>query len=309
MKQQFEPVIKWSGSKRTVAPTLAKLFVPAPRFYDPFVGSGALLPYRKAREAVAGDIIPELIALWELIQKDPDLVALGYTARWQRRQKEGHTAFYAIRDSFNANRDPLDLLFLSRTCVNGLIRFNSDGEFNNSLHHTRPGIAPSRLRKVIMLWNRIIQGVTFKTADYRENTAPVQRGDLVFLDPPYACNRGRYRPQTFDLDAFFEELDRLNRIGARWVLTFDGQAGDRVYEGGVPQDVFRHRLAVVTGNSPFTRLMGTAIDAVTESVYLNFDPPSEAVAQFRQLRPEPFRSGNTQDVQQYALFAGDELHS
>lgn len=309
MNEQLEPVIKWSGSKRAIAAALGKLFVPAERFYDPFVGSGALLPFGKGRRIVAGDIIPELIALWQLIQKDPDHVASAYASRWQRRQKEGHAAFYAIRDSFNTTRDPLDLLFLTRTCVNGLVRFNSAGEFNNSLHHTRPGIAPSRLRKVILLWHRIIQRVTFTAADYRETLASVQRGDVVFLDPPYAWNRGRYRPQTFNVDAFFGELDRLNRIGAKWVLTFDGRAGNRIYEGGVPADLYRHRLAVATGNSPFTRLMGMALDAVTESVYLSFHPSREAFGQFRELRREPLRRGRRQDVQQYPLFAGDELHS
>lgn len=309
MSQQFEPVIKWSGSKRAIASALAKLFGTAGHFYDPFVGGGALLPYRPTRTAVAGDIIPELIELWQLIQKNPDLVSSGYAKRWQLLRKEGYTAFYAIRDSFNADRDPLDLLFLTRTCVNGLIRFNSDGEFNNSLHHTRPGIAPERLRKVILLWNQIVRGVVFKTADYRETLEPVKRGDLVFLDPPYACNRGRYRRENFDVNAFFGELDRLNRTGARWILTFDGQAGNRVYESSVPQELYRQRFAAPTGNSPFTRLMGMAVDAVTESVYLNFDPPREAFGQFGQLRGNPSSFGVGENVDQYALLAGDESHS
>jgi DNA adenine methylase len=309
MSQQLEPVIKWSGSTRAIASALSKLFGTAGQFYDPFVGGGALLPYRTTRTAIVGDIIPELIGLWQLIQGDPELVSAGYARRWQRLQKEGHKAFYAIRDSFNAKRDPLDLLFLTRTCVNGLIRFNSDREFNNSLHHTRPGIAPERLRRITLLWNQIVRGIAFRTADYRETLESVKRGDLIFLDPPYACNRGRYRREAFDVDAFFGELDRLNRIGARWILTFDGQAGNRVYEGGVPQGLYRQRLAVSTGNSPFTRLMGTALDAVTESVYLNFNPPGEALGQFNQLRgyPSSFRDG--ENMNQYAFLAGDELHS
>jgi DNA adenine methylase len=309
MNQKFEPVIKWPGSKRAIAPALGTLFVSTERFYDPFVGGGALLPYRRAPQAVAGDIIPELIALWQLIQKDPDYVALGYTSRWQRLRKEGYTAYYAIRDSFNTSRDPLDLLFLTRTCVNGLVRFNYAGKFNNSFHHTRPGIAPGRLRKVIILWNRIIQGVTFKAADYRETLTSVRRGDFVFLDPPYACNRGRYQPQTFDVDGFFEELDRLNRIDAKWVLTFDGRAGNRSYEGKIPRDLYRHRLTILTGNSPFTRLMGTALDAVTESVYLNFDPPPEALRQFLEFQSYPRGRRKRNDVERHPLFVRGKLYS
>lgn len=307
MRREFEPVIKWSGSKRSIAQVLARLFPRTERFFDPFVGGGAILPYVEAPETTAGDIIPELIALWQLIQQHPEDVAVGYSERWRRRQTEGHTAYYDIRDSFNATRNPVDLLFLSRTCVNGLIRFNASREFNNSLHHTRPGIAPARLRLVIERWSRRIQSVTFRVADYRETLSDAKRGDLAFLDPPYACNRGRYRPDQFDLKAFFEELERLNRIDARWVLTFDGHAGSRIYEGGIPSGLYRHHLAVPTGNSPFTRLMGTAIDLVTESVYLNFDPPAEAFAQLNQLGPKPRSRRSGENVKQYGLFSGREL--
>jgi DNA adenine methylase len=289
MSYDFEPVIKWSGSKRSVAPLLGRLFPSGARFFDPFVGGGAILPFRSSETAVAADVIPELIALWQLIKKDPAGVADGYAARWHRLQTEGHTAFYDIRAAFNERREPLDLLFLTRTCVNGLIRFNSNREFNNSLHHTRPGISPDRLRRTLHRWNRNLTGVSFKSADYRETLSEVKPGDVVFLDPPYACNQGRYRPDAFDVREFFDELGRLNRIDACWVLTFDGTAGDRVYEGGVPEGLAKLRFALPTGNSPFTRLMGTTLDAVVESVYLNFDPSRRALVEIAQLGANPER--------------------
>lgn len=280
----LEPVIKWSGSKRSIAPIASTLLPPAKRYIEPFVGGGSMLPFRTSRTAVAGDEIVELIDLWMMIRDNPELTAKEYQARWNRMQQEGYTAYYVIRDSFNSTRNPHDLLFLSRTCVNGLIRFNKNREFNNSLHHMRPGIAPERLRKIIFQWSRAVQGVQFVAADYRETLAYVQRGDVVFLDPPYAGTKGRYIPQEFKFNEFYNELRRLNMIGAKWILTLDGTAGSRTYDAIISPDIYNVRLAIPTGNSPFTKLMRTGVDPVRESMYLNFEPSTEMFGQFVQFR-------------------------
>lgn len=269
------PVIKWSGSKRPIAYAISKLMPSTSRFFDPFVGGGAILPYRPAKPAYAGDVVKELIDLWQLIQREPALVADGYELRWQARQDRGHEVYYQVRERFNAQRDPVDFLFLSRSCVNGLIRFNKSGDFNNSLHHTRPGIDPRRLRQIIWAWHSALQGIQFCSADYRETLSGVTAGDVVFLDPPYVGTKGRYLPTTFSFEEFYAQLERLNSLSAYWVLMLDGTAGDRTYSDKVPTDLYKTRLSLPTGKSPFTRLMGTSIDQVNESVYLNFEPSAE----------------------------------
>ena len=272
MGRTFEPVIKWPGSKRKIALRLAGLFPGAARYYEPFVGGGAMLPYRGCPQAIAGDIIPELIALWVAIRDRPETTADEYEKRWTRLQQQGHTVYYAIRDCFNTTRNPHDFLFLTRTCVNGLVRFNNKHEFNNSLHHTRPGISPTRLRRVIHQWSNIVQGVEFVATDYRETLATATADDIVFLDPPYAGTKGRYMPYDFELEQLYRELDRLNALGARWVLTLDGTAGTRAYCANVPPDLYRLRFGLSTGNSPFSQVMNKRSEAVVESVYLNFEP-------------------------------------
>ncbi len=297
----LDPVIKWSGSKRNVALLLAELFAKAETFYDPFVGSGAVLPFRSARHAIAGDIISELINLWRCIQTDPDSVAEGYKKRWEKLQKEGYQSYYEIRNNFNKEKDPIDFLFLTRTCVNGLVRFNSKGEFNNSLHHSRPGIAPERLNKIIKAWNFAIQDVEFNSVDYRETLQSAKKGDVVFLDPPYAANRGRYKPGAFDLKSFFLELDRLNSLGVKWVLTFDGTSGVRTYEDVVPESIYKKKLFIKTGNAPFARLMGKSIDLVVESVYVNFQPSTETLAKFYNFSPDSISRVVASEVQENLL--------
>ena len=269
------PVIKWTGSKRSVAPFLEPLIPNTNQAFEPFVGGGAILPLHKASRVIAGDIIPELVALWSLIKESPEEVAEGYTERWERLQTEGHTAYYDIRNRFNKRRSPVDLLFLSRTCVNGLIRFNNSGEFNNSLHHTRPGISPNRLKQILTQWSRWLTNVEFLHSDYRDTLSPARPGDFVFLDPPYAGTTGRYMPQDFDLSAFYAELERLNSLDIKWIVTLDGTAGRRQYESGIPEGLYITKFLIPTGNSPFTKLMGTSVDAVYESVYLNFQAPFE----------------------------------
>ncbi len=177
MYQRIEPVIKWTGSKHRVAPILADLLPSAPRYFEPFVGSGAMLPFRPSKTAVAGDIIPELVQLWQLIRDEPAQVIKAYQQRWQRLQNEGHTIYYDIRRDFNSSRNPFDFLFLTRTCVNGLIRFNKNGDFNNSFHLTRPGIAPHRLDKLIQQWSVAIQQIDFVVSDYRQTLKEVKAGD------------------------------------------------------------------------------------------------------------------------------------
>ena len=107
--------IKWSGSKRLVGPLLAALFPRVETFFDPFTGSGAILPFQSGLSAVAADIIPELVAFWQAVKRNPDELADGYEQRWQRLQDEGHTAYYDIRDVFNEYRNPFDFLFIYRT--------------------------------------------------------------------------------------------------------------------------------------------------------------------------------------------------
>ena len=271
-QKKFPPVIKWSGSKRNIAGNLSRFIPDCNRYFEPFLGGGALLPFRRIEQGFASDIIPELIALWTAIKTDPEKVSNEYRKRWNRLQKEGYEVFYEIRDNFNNTRNINDFLFLTRTCVNGLIRYNTKGDFNNSFHLTRPGINPANLKDIIYRWNFVIKDIDFYNCDYRELTANAKKGDFVFFDPPYGGTKGRYTQEPFEIDEFFTELSRLSYKGVKWILTFDGQAGNRNYKYDLPSDLYYQKVYMKTGHSPFTKLMNTTIDDVNESVYLNFEP-------------------------------------
>lgn len=266
----IDPVIKWSGSKRSVAPQLSKFITNEKRYIEPFIGGGSMLPFRKTRNGIASDIIPELIALWNQIKVNPKRVAKEYEIRWDKLQKEGHNVYYEIRDHFNDTKDEFDFLFLTRTCVNGLIRYNTNGDFNNSIHKNRPGINPKRLTNVLNYWSEQIQGIEFVVSDYRNTLADVNKNDFIFLDPPYGGTKGRYTKAEFNVDDLYSEIERLNSKNCKWILTFDGSAGDREYDFKLPKKLFKSKIEIKTGNSPFTKSMKTSIDEVYESVYFNF---------------------------------------
>jgi DNA adenine methylase len=267
----FQPVIKWTGSKRTISDKIVSTF-PAEydTYYEPFIGSGSILYQLKPSEAICGDICEPLTGIWELIRDNPDELISYYRKEWERLQNEGQEVYYEIRDKFNETRKPQHLLFLSRTCVNGLIRFNSDGEFNNSFHLSRPGINPKRLGPIITEWSRNIQSVEFYPTDYEETTESASAGDFVYLDPPYFNTTSRYYG-SIDYDRFLEYLKELNDRGVNYALSYDGESGDTDYTVDLPEWAFEQHLMLTSGNSSFKKVMGQEVAEVKESLYLNYE--------------------------------------
>lgn len=266
----FQPVIKWSGSKRSQSSKI-KEFLPAEfgTYYEPFIGGGSMLYAISPEKAACGDICEPLINLWNEIKERPEELSEAYQARWTRLQTEGYETYYEIRDDFNRDHSPLDLMFLSRTCVNGLIRFNANGEFNNSFHHTRPGIAPDKLDKIIKDWSKHIQGAEFISGDYRVTTETAKAGDFIYLDPPYFHTKGRYYG-TIDFEEFVAYLDSLNSKGIKYALSFDGIRGDDDYTVDLPKELYKRHEFIPSGNSSFKKVMDKQSLQVLESLYLNW---------------------------------------
>lgn len=266
----FKPVIKWSGSKRSQSEKI-KSYLPDTfnTYYEPFIGGGSMLYAIQPEKAVCGDICVPLIDLWNEIKNNLEKLAEEYRVRWTRLQEEGYQIYYEIRDTFNKKQRPEDLLFLSRTCVNGLIRFNAAGDFNNSLHYTRTGIAPDRLKNIIFDWSEHIQGTDFVAREYFETTADAQKGDLVYLDPPYFHTKGRYYG-TIDFERFLSYLESLNQRAIKYMLSFDGIRGKNNYTVELPRELYKRHEFIPSGNSSFKKVMDKENMQVLESLYLNW---------------------------------------
>ena len=266
----MKPVIKWSGSKRSQAPAILSFFPNSfSTYFEPFLGGGSMLYAVNPSHSVCGDICTPLIDLWKEIRDNPDVLAYEYGIRWNRLQNEGYTAYYDIRDDFNKNKSPYDLLFLSRTCVNGLIRFNDKGEFNNSLHYSRKGINPDTLKKIIFDWSDRIQSTEFMAEDYEATTAQATNQDIIYLDPPYFHTKGRYFG-TIDHDRFLNYLEKLNQKGIKYLLSFDGKRGKEDYTVDIPKELYKRHELLPSGNSTFKKVIDKEAEQVYESLYMNY---------------------------------------
>ena len=226
----MRPIIKWSGSKRSVAKELAKAF-PAKygRFVAPFVGGASILEYvDTSSDIVAGDVVPQLVDILNMVSVDSDRLVQEYAARQAEFLKSDRTPFYLqIRDRFNspdsdADTRTHDFYWVMLHCYNGLVRFNKAGQFNVSLHFGRDGVKVEKLKKDLNLWQKLLAGrFVCRKEDYRQTLSYAKSGDFVFLDPPYVATNGMYLSACFDYKELFYELDRLNKNGIRWMLTLD----------------------------------------------------------------------------------------
>ena len=275
MRSNFPPVIKWSGSKRLQAPTIVKFFPSFSTYYEPFVGGGSVMFQASPKKAICADICAPLIELWKLVKSSPDEVTDSYKTNWMKLQTQGYTYYYELRERYNANRDPHDLLFLSRTCVNGLIRFNGQGQFNNSLHYTRKGIDPMTMGTILHAWSARVKNVEFVQGDYRDTTRTATEKDFVYLDPPYFNTKGRYYGRI-DFPKFVEYLLELKEKGVKFALSFDGRRGSEEFFVDFPSGIFGRRFLINNGNSTFIKVMGQRVESVQESLYLSWmDPESD----------------------------------
>jgi len=282
-KETIPSLIKWTGSKRSQASTIASIMPRYRRYIEPFLGGGALLYLAAVPGSIAGDIYEPLIRLWQLIQTEPNKVVEDYTLKWKAINEELNSVdlskvkrgdhipkyYYEVRNRFNQKRDPLDLNFIMRTCVNGIVRFNKDGEFNNSFHLSRRGMKPQNFKNNVKLWHSVIQGVTFICQDYTKTIEMVEKDDFVYLDPPYAGNQQRYI-EDLDLEKLFHSLEGLNKRGVKWALSFDGRRGKKDLIRTVPESLFKRQLLLTSGNSAVNKVLNGPIEKVEESLYLNY---------------------------------------
>lgn len=272
----FEPVIKWSGSKRSQAENILTYFPKEiDTYYEPFCGGASVLRRLlssdiKVNRYVCSDLNSGLIDLWNEIINNPERVSSYYNKLWnelnqdddKQRKKE---YFATVRERYNREHNPLDFMFIMRTTTNGMPRYNRDGEFNNSFHVTRNGIIPETLDKIIYEWSELLNKnkVEFMACSYDE--IKPKENDFVYLDPPYANTKGMYYG-TIDYDKLW---DWLRNLPCKYALSFDGISGEEDNTWNVPKDVYSKHEYLLNGNSSFKRTIGKSNDSIVyESLYL-----------------------------------------
>ena len=272
----FQPAIKWSGSKRSQCDEIISYF---PRkietYYESFLGGGSVA-YRlmnsdiKVNKFVLSDLNTDLINLYKLIQSDYKSVIYHYELLWNELNKDSDFErkklyFAEIRKRLNEKHDPKDFMFIMRTTTNGMPRYNSDGEFNNSFHVTRNGIEPFRLEKILKEWNKMLNGHTVEFINASYDTFSPNENDFCYYDPPYANTKGMYFG-AIDNGRFFSFLSELK---CPYCFSFDGYCEDEDSTYDVPKSVYDEHIYLKSGNSSFRRVIGNKTDKmVYESLYV-----------------------------------------
>lgn len=272
----YEPVIKWSGSKRSQAEKILTFFPKEiDTYYEPFCGGASVLRRLldsdiRVKHYICSDLNNGLIDLWNEIINNPLEVSSYYKKLWnelnadddKQRKKE---YFANIRDRYNKEHNPLDFMFIMRTTTNGMPRYNRNGEFNNSFHVTRNGIIPETFEKIIFEWSQLLKqnDVKFIGCSY-EDIKPTEN-DYMYLDPPYANTKGMYYG-TIDYEKFW---DYLRQLPCRYALSFDGKSGDIDNTWNVPKEIYTTHEYLLSGNSSFKRTIGKSNDSIVyESLYV-----------------------------------------
>lgn len=277
----FQPIVKWIGSKRQQSEEILQYFPKAmDTYYEPFCGGCSLLwqllnsKEHYVNRFVVSDINPDLMEMWDIIKRNPNRMLFEYTKLWNEMhaletRQEKKKYFERVRREFNKTRSPYLFFFLMRTCTNGIPRYNKKGEFNNTFHITREGLRPSRLKVMIFKWSKMLndRNVEFICCDYRQIFDRVKAGDFLYLDPPYMMDRstGRYFGKIDHTD-LFDRLCVFKELGYRYCLSYDGPVNESEY---VPETCYDMKVDIMSKNGGYMRTLQGLSPYSTETLYVN----------------------------------------
>lgn len=317
MKTGKTPFIKWTGSKRKQAPYIVSQFPKEINtYYECFVGGASVLHELlnqislgniTCKHIVCSDINNDLICVWNMLKDKNDrqklldyysklhnelkrLADIDNTPDLREQITKCQSLYYEMRQKYNDYIDANDFCkersmifyWITRTCFNGLIRYNPKGHFNASFHVAgRFGILPERLKSVFESWANVIDPfienggtIDFICKPYEQVICEARNGDLVYMDPPYENTKGMYFCEGFDPNIFWDMLIKLNDRNVKWLLSYDGLTGEDDKTANIPHLYKRHEY-VNSGYSSFKKLKSKSKGKdnkalVQDSLYMNY---------------------------------------
>lgn len=228
LKLNIKPFLKWAGGKRQLLPHIHKYF-PSEfnHYFEPFIGAGALFLDIQPKIATINDINSELVNCYLTIKNDFEslISALSkyhdsfFSLNTYEEQKEyflsirnldrDKTIFSSISNAERAAR----IIFLNKTCFNGLYRVNSKGEFNVPFgKYKNPNILDlNNLSNLHEFLNNIDVRIT--NVDFSEVVSNAEKGDFIYFDPPYDPLTPTSAFTSYSKDGFSNfDQERLARL-------------------------------------------------------------------------------------------------
>jgi DNA adenine methylase len=227
------PFLKWVGGKRQLMPSIVELLpenIKQLNYFEPFIGGGAVLFHLQPKNTVINDFNTELINVYEIIKNNlPELITdlkkhennsdYFYQIRGLDRSEE----FKKLTSIERASR----VIFLNKTCFNGLYRVNNAGEFNAPFgRYKNPNIVNEPTLKAV---NKYLNSnnILLRSGDYANILNEVNENSFVYLDPPYhpiseSSNFTGYIQGGWNMSdqiRLREFCDQLNNRGVKFLLS------------------------------------------------------------------------------------------
>lgn len=226
-KVDVPPFLKWAGGKRWFVQTYAQLLPKKfNRYIEPFLGGASVFFHLQPKAAILGDINPDLIAAYIAVKDRPESVIESLRYRQDAHDDNPDGYYYRVRD-----RAPADsfqrgsrMIYLNRTCFNGIYRVNQAGLFNVPRGSKEEVILSSDDFRGI---SKLLKGASIRVSDFEPLIDAAQSGDLIFADPPYTVRHNlngfiKYNEKLFswdDQERLAKALIRAKRRGAKIVCT------------------------------------------------------------------------------------------
>jgi len=216
-----KPFLKWAGGKRQLLPEIRE-HIPETfnSYYEPFLGAGAVFLDLLPTKAIVNDFNEQLMLTYRVIRDSVDELIRILDIHKARNSRD---YFYEIR-ALDRNKHVFDLLpdvdkaarliYLNKTCFNGLYRVNSRGEFNAPYgRYKNPTICEAEVLRAVSHYLNSHE-VQLLCKDFADAVADASRGDFVYFDPPYFSsdntNFTSYQAEGFDAS----EQERLRDVFA-----------------------------------------------------------------------------------------------
>lgn len=229
LKSETYPIVKWVGGKRQLMFELIKNIPKSyNRYFEPFIGGGALFFELQPEQAYISDMNEELINLYSVVRdnvyeliKDLSKHEVSKEYFLEIRNIDRTEQYTELSDVERASR----FIYLNRTCFNGMYRVNSQGQFNVPFgHYKNPRIIDENN---LLNCSELLKKTEIKCADFSEILTKVKKGDLVYFDPPYVplnetSSFTSYTKDGFDINMQFklrDVCDELDNKGVKFMLS------------------------------------------------------------------------------------------
>ncbi len=251
-------LLKWVGNKQKFAAQITRYFpIDFKCYFEPFLGSGAILATVAPMNGLGSDTFKPLIDIWQKLVNDPEGLIEWYAERRNRIGKETKEKVYEnVQASYNANPNGADFLFLTRACYGGIVRFRKVDGFMSTPCGVHVPIPVVSFSERVREWKRRTKNVTFEHLDFKEAFARAKAGDLIYCDPPYSHSQSiLYGAQDFRLEDLLTEIDKAKTKGVKVALSIDGnkKSGNFICDLPIPYDLFENEIFVNCGRSMLRR--------------------------------------------------------